>query len=153
VDIFSGKVRNWQEVGGGDAPIRVLTRELDDSSLMVIRQHISQFATMGFPASSKCVYHDYEMIEALTKYRYSIGWLTGSSRLSIKNSVSVLAVDGVSPTVRNILAGSYKLVEQYALVYKRGALAGTARSFLRFLFSIEGKARMSEFGLIPSDEG
>jgi len=153
VDIFSGKILNWREIGGEEAPVRVLTREPDDSSLGVIRAHITPFLTMELCTFSKCLYHDYEMVETLTKYRNSIGWLTGSSFQAIRDETSALALDGVSPTRQNVLAGSYKLVEEYALVYKPGNLKGAARAFTRFLFSGAGKARMEELGLIPSDEG
>lgn len=153
VDIFSGKILNWREVGGENAPVRVLTREPDDSSLNVIRDHMTPFRTMEFSTFGKCLYHDYEMVEALTKYRNSIGWLTGSSFHSIRDGAAALALDGVPPTRQNVLAGSYELVEEYALVYKPGNLNGAARGFARFLFSGPGKARMEELGLIPSDEG
>jgi phosphate transport system substrate-binding protein len=152
-DIFSGKILNWREVGGEEAPVRVLTREPDDSSLDVIRGHMAPFRTMVFSTFSKCLYHDHEMVEALAKYRNSIGWLTGSSFQSIKDRAGALAVDGVSPTRQNVFSGTYNLVEEYALVYKPGHLNGAARGFMHFLFSGPGKARMEELGLIPSDEG
>jgi phosphate transport system substrate-binding protein len=148
--IFNGKITNWQEAGGNRANIRVVIREPGDSSLRVIVEHIESFRKITFAPSRKIVYHDYEMIEMLGKYRNAIGWVTGSSVYGVKTYINPVAMDNILPTTANVQAGRYKLVVDYALVYKEKRLNKLAQKFVDFILSNQGQAILLKYGLIPS---
>ena len=149
INVFSGKVNNWQELGGKDYPVRLLVREPDDSSFLIIKEHISAFQKINFPERSKFLYHDNEMMEMLQKYSTVIGWLTGSSLNTISQDVIGLALDGVEPTAENIINGSYPLSGDYALVFKEEKLTPLARNFIDFLSSKEAVQILQAEGVIP----
>jgi phosphate transport system substrate-binding protein len=149
VDVFSGRIDNWQQLGGKNAPIRVLIREPGDSSLRIIQEHVKAFKNIVFTDRGKIVYHVYEMVEMLSKYKNSIGWITRSSLFPVKESIEPLAIDNIAPTTENVLSGTYALVETEALVYKKGALTNLASDFIAFIFSSSGRKILSEYGLIP----
>jgi phosphate transport system substrate-binding protein len=149
IDIFSGKKENWQEVGGNKAIIRVLIREATDSSFAVIKKHIHPFQTIRFTNRSKLLYHDYEMVEALMKYKRAIGWLTSSTASAYRDSIRPVAIDGISPDSQNVLAGKYRLVGDYALVYKQHRLTALAKEFVDYIFSEQGRQVMKKHGLTP----
>lgn len=149
-DIFRGKINNWREVGGEGAPIYVLIREEGDSSLKVIQEHIKAFNGIAFAKGAKLLYHDYEMVEMLNKYRKAIGWLTASA--VVGTGIKPLAIDGMAPTAENLISGRYPLVIEYALVYREARLEGLAREFVDFVFSPPGREVLVSQGLIPAGD-
>ncbi|MCX5889069.1 MAG: substrate-binding domain-containing protein [Deltaproteobacteria bacterium] len=146
-DIFSGKITDWQEVGGDRGIIRVIIREPGDGSLLVIQKHFEPFKNLTFDPKSKMVFRDHDMPELLGKYHNAIGWLTNST--ITESPIKALAVDQVFPTPANLREGRYKLLVDYALVYKEKRLSKLARRFIEFIFSDAGKAVLSKYGLIP----
>jgi phosphate transport system substrate-binding protein len=144
--IFSGEVENWNEVGGSDGVINVFIREPGDSSLEVIQKSIPSFKDIEYASHAKMLYHDYEMVEMLEKYKNSIGFITSSSLLG--TSIKALALDGVVPTKENVLSGEYKLSGNYAFVYKEGNLNEIAEKFMDFVFSDAGTQVIEGNGLI-----
>ena len=148
-DVYSGKIKNWQEVGGNDFSVRLLIREPEDSSLLVIQQHLESFKDIKFSERAKVLFHDYEMVNALNKYTTVIGWLTQSSMKEITSSARVIDIDNISPTQENVLGGQYVLTGNHALVYKKGNLDGVASKFLDFIFSKKGSRILINRGLVP----
>jgi len=149
LDIYSGTVKNWKDVGGKNARVRLLIREPDDSSFLIIKKHIPAFREVRFPDKAKAVYHDNEMVEMLQKFSTVIGWLTGSSLNAISSNVAGVALDGVEPTVENVLNGRYPLVSEYALVFNDERLNPLARQFIQFLSSEEAARIFENEGIIP----
>jgi phosphate transport system substrate-binding protein len=146
--IYKGTIRNWQELGGPQAPIRLLLRQPGDSSLLVIQKHLEFFRHITFDPGAKVVYTDPDMLNLLQKYDYSLGWLTLSSLKGAKTPVYPLALDGIAPTRENARAGQYDLLAEYALVFKEKRLPPLAGTFLDFLFSEEGRVTIEKMGAI-----
>ena len=134
-DIFSGKIETWDAVGGPARPIRVLIRQKGDSSYTAIDNHLPGFGALRFTPNAKIVYHDFEMIALLKKYRYAIGWVPANAMTADDRSVQVLSIDGIAPTSENIRSGRYRAAGEYALIYKNSRLTKTAEAFLDFVFS------------------
>jgi phosphate transport system substrate-binding protein len=145
IDMYSGTITNWEQVGGRSAPVRVLTREEGDSSLSVIRKYIPEFKTLTVTDRAKTVYHDYEMVEVLTSFPTSIGFGT---RSSMPTEVQVLAVNQLSPTHDNVMSGVYPMVGDYAFIYKEQHLNQAARDFMDFVFSSKGREILLVNGLV-----
>jgi phosphate transport system substrate-binding protein len=151
-DVFSGKIENWREVGGNNERVRLLNREPHDSSLLIIRKNFPIFKDLKFSEKAKILFHDYEMVNALNKYSTVIGWLTNSSMKEVKFTVKAISVDGIKATRENILAGKYKLISDYAFVYKERELSGLAKEFVGFVFSEKGRMILSNAGMVPVDQ-
>ena len=145
--IFSGKITNWKEVGKQEGAIRVITREAGDSSLIVIQEHLAGFKNITFAPRAKVILYDLAAVEALDKFKNSIGFITLSSAKWAKGGIRPIALDGVAPTRENILAGKYRLVEDYAFVFKK-RLTPEAKKFVDFVFSQEGKKVLERSSLI-----
>jgi phosphate transport system substrate-binding protein len=149
VDIYTGKIKNWQALGGPQASIRLLLRQPGDSSLLVIQKHLEPFRTITFDPAGKVPYTDPDMLDLLQKYDYSIGWVTYSSLRGAKTPIYPLALDGIAPSRENARSQAYKLLEEYALVCKGKQLPYLAKTFLDFLFSREGQTLMEHLYVIP----
>jgi phosphate transport system substrate-binding protein len=147
-DVYSGRIKNWQEVGGNDHKVRLLIREPDDSSFVIIKNNFSMFRDIKFPEKAKMLYHDYEMVKALNKYSTAIGWLTNSSMKDV-TSAEALSIDTIKATQENILGGDYKAVIDYGFVYRPDNLSGLVKEFVDFVFSEKGRQILSDNGIIP----
>jgi len=60
LDIYSGSITNWEDVGGRNAKIRVVMREETDSSLAVLLELFSGFKDMTVTSKSKTMFNDQE---------------------------------------------------------------------------------------------
>jgi phosphate transport system substrate-binding protein len=149
VEVYSGKIKSWKTLGGPDITIRLLLRQPGDSSLLIIQKHLEAFRTIAFDPSGKVPYTDPDMLALLQKYNYTIGWLTFSALKGAKTPIHPLILDDIAPTPDNARTNKYKLIEEYALVFKEKRLDNLARIFLDFLFSQEGQRVMEQLGAIP----
>lgn len=148
-DIFRGKIKNWQEVGGPDLPIRVLGRQADETSMEMIRKTLPAFRELALTADAKIAYHDYEMVDLLNKYSSSIGFLTAGSLTSPETRIRVLDLGGIMPTADSLESGRYPMKISLGFVCKKGELKGLPRKFLDFVFSDEGRSIIKTLGLFP----
>lgn len=149
VDIFSGKIDNWQEVGGNKAPIRVLIRLPGEMSFRIIKEHIKPFQQITFTDRNKILYHDYEVVIMMTKYKYSIGLLTLSSTFGNEESIKPIALDSIRPSAENLMKGKYKMVCEYALIYKENRLNELGKKFIDHVFSDSSREIITRYGMIP----
>jgi phosphate transport system substrate-binding protein len=150
VEIFSGKITNWRDVGGADGPIRVIIRDPADAILTTIQFYFKEFHNFHFTSESKVAYHDAEMVNLLQKYKNSIGMAAGSN-IHAGSPLKALALDGVAPSAANLKNGNYRATMAYALVSKQGSLPELAQNFLDFIFSNEARSIIEKYGLIPAE--
>lgn len=149
VAVYRGKFTTWQDLGGPPVPIRVLLREPGDSSLRVIQKNLPPFRQITFAPAGKVLYTDPDMLAAIQNYDFAIGWLTFSSLRGAQTPLHPLALDGIAPTPESARNNHYKLIEEYALVFKPTRLNDVAKIFLDFLFSRDGEAIVQQYGVIP----
>jgi phosphate transport system substrate-binding protein len=147
VNIFSGNITNWNEVGGSNITINVFIREEGDSSLSVIQGKIPSFNDIVFSENASTMYFDYEMVDALDKFPSSIGFLTSSSLINM-DSIQPISLNGIIPNKTNIENGKYNLTSEYGFVYKEQNLNKIATMFLNFVFSDDGAQIIEDYGLI-----
>jgi phosphate transport system substrate-binding protein len=149
-DVFAGRVTNWRDVGGDNAPIRVAIREEDETSYMVIRARLGPFAKLKLGDNAKLVSRTPELIDLLDRYKTSIGWTTHSSLATAKTAIRPLALAGVSAFPENVATGKYPLSVEYALVFMEDRLTGEARDFIAFATSPEAQHAIRKLGLNPA---
>lgn len=67
---------------------------------------------------------------------------------SLNDTVQALSVDGVAPTVENVLSGDYTVARPFNIATKDEPTGLTA-DFIGFIMSAEGQAIVEEVGYIP----
>lgn len=148
-DIYSGKIRTWDEVSGGKGPIRVLYRQEGESSREYLEEAFAEFRNLRYTENGKMLFHDSEMLDLLQKFRNSIGILTSSTLLAAREKITPLSIGGIAPTSQNVQSGKYPLTIHHSLVYRKGALPPEVRGFVDYLFTDEGRKTLSELGISP----
>jgi len=149
VEIYSGKVRDWRDLGAKPGPIRAIGREATDASRQAINRIIKPFETIVFSEQVKVVHLDPQMIELLDRFPTSLGFLNRSALSAGKSKLVFLALDGVEPTAENVDNGHYPLWLEFGLIYKPGALTPAGKAFIEFIQGA-GSRLVREHGVLPS---
>lgn len=148
-DIFTGKIKNWKEVGGADAPITVYSRENSSGTYEFFKEHILKGA--DFVSSAQTMPGTAAIVQAVVKDKNGIGYGGaayggGSKLLSVKHDDSSPAVE---PTEENVENGTYP-IWRYLYVYVNPALdKGEVSAYLTWIRSDEGQKYVKDIGYYP----
>ncbi len=143
VDIFSGKIKNWKEVGGIDKDINVYTRDKASGTRKVFWKKALNKGSLTSKAN--VVVSNGAMKTAVSNDPYGIGYISVGY---IDDSVAPVALNGVLPTLENVKAGKYKVARGlYSLT--KGEPTGLVKLFINFLYSSTGQKIISDKGFIP----
>lgn len=148
-DIFTGKVKNWKEVGGADAPITVYSRENSSGSYEFFKDHILK--GKDFVASAQTMPGTAALLQAIEKDKNGIGYGgaaygAGARALGVKKDATSPAVQ---PTEETVVGGTYP-IWRYLYVYlnpesDKGAIA----EYLNWIRSGDGQKIVKEIGYYP----
>ena len=140
--IFTGKITNWKEVGGKNAPIVPNTEMLDGkrATLEMFQEHVMDGAPY---AKFKQVDLPRDQIVELAKEEngicgVSLG-LLATLGSDMRAKVKAVPVKGVEPTEKNVQSGAY-LISRPLLLVTKGIAKGDAKEFITFMLSPEGQA-------------
>lgn len=142
-DIFSGKINNWTELGGADAPIQCIGREAASGTRGAFEDILG--------ISDKAIYAEEQnstgnVKQAVAGNPNAIGYVSVSS---LDKSVVALMVDGIAPSVETIASGTYKIQRPFLMITQKGTGDELIQSFFDFIFSEEGRKIIEEDGIIP----
>jgi phosphate transport system substrate-binding protein len=142
--IFSGKIRDWAEVGGKPQPIVIVNRAKNSGTRGAFGAVVlggDNFASGAEEQESSGLVQT-----VLLEKVGAISYLALSYR---HGDLKTFAVDGVEPNPENIEQGTYP-IWSYEHMYTRGPASGDARAFIDFVLSpaIQGSA-LEHGGFIP----
>ena len=144
--IYTGEIKNWSEIGGNDQEIVLIGREAGSGT------------RDGFEAitdtEDKCVYRQQltstgDVITAVSQNPGAIGY---ASVASIKDTVKVVRVDGVTPSEETIKNGSYVVQRPFLLVTSsKTELSESAQKFFDYITSEQAKSIISDAGVVSAN--
>jgi len=147
--IFTGKIKNWKEVGGPDAPIVLYSRENSSGTYEFFKEHILK--GKDFAANAQTMPGTAALIQAISKDKNGVGYGgaaygEGVKSLLIKKDANS---PGIAPTEENVVNGTYP-IWRYLYIYVNPALdKGEIAQYLRWILSDEGQAVVKEIGYYP----
>lgn len=148
--IFIGKITNWKELGGNNAPIDLYVRRGKISGVgRTLRELV--FANYDQEFKAKYVVKSSGPVEKGVEKNINGFGVSGYSSAK-KRKVKMLKLDGKAPTYENIKNGSYALYRPLYLVIKRGNKDPIVRDFIKFAVSKEGQAVIRKQGTVPYAE-
>ncbi|MCM1024173.1 MAG: substrate-binding domain-containing protein [Prevotella sp.] len=125
-DIYSGRITNWSEVGGGNYPINALQR-LEGSG--------SQSALVKFMGDTPVKKNTSNIFGKSLGFSFRY-FVTG---LAKKPNIKMLAVDGVYPDRENIGGGSYPVTTDFYAVYRADNGNENVPKVIEWILSDEGQ--------------
>lgn len=154
-DIFVGKINNWKEVGGADAPIVALSRERNSGTHVYFLEHVVRKGNAKGPEefdpsilmlpSSQAIAAEVSQNPDAIGY-FGLGYLSDSHKsLAIGNTS---AGPFVLPTVESAANGDYP-VARSLLIYTAGEPQGTVKDFIGFILSEEGQNIVRDMDFVP----
>ena len=146
-DLFSGKVKSWREVGGGDQAVSVLTRNEDDGTKEAVRKNVACFKDLKESADASVLVRSPAMVSGLRTQPGTIGMTELNTVGSAGGAFKAVALDGVVASAETVRSGKYKLVKDYGFA-TTGAPQGLARRFLEFANSPEVQKLLAEDGIV-----
>jgi phosphate transport system substrate-binding protein len=148
-DIFTGKTKNWKEVGGPDAPITLYSRENSSGTYDFFKANVLKGA--DFAASAQTMPGTAAILQAVGKDKGGIGYGgagygAGAKHLLIKKDD---ASPGIDPTEENVVNGTYP-IWRYLYVYVNPALdKGEIGAYLNWIRSDDGQKTVQDVGYFP----
>jgi phosphate transport system substrate-binding protein len=142
-DIFTGKITNWKQVGGKDAPIAVNTEIQGDKRATMEMFNELVMDKARYAAGFKQIDLPKDQIVDVAKNPNAIGTpslgLLAAVPADVRAKVKALAVDGIPATPENIQSGAY-LISRPLNLATIGPPAGAVKTFVDFMLSAEGQA-------------
>ncbi|KGE16955.1 phosphate ABC transporter substrate-binding protein PstS family protein [Paenibacillus wynnii] len=148
VDIFTGKVTNWKEVGGADQKIQIINRPGSSGTRATYESFALGMKTEDLQGS---IQEDSSgtVKKMIGETPGAIGYL-GLSYLD--DSVKAISYDGVEPSVDNVISGKYP-VWAYEHMYTNGEPNETVKAFLDYFMTDEVQTGdVVELGYIPASK-
>ena len=142
-DIYSGKINNWRDLGGGDGPITVYTRDNSSGTREVFWDKALGRGTITDKAHFAI--SNGAMKAAVSQDPNGIGYISAGH---IDESVVPVALDGVTPGLENIRTGRYPISR---ILYSNtgGNPTRLTLKLVEYLLAPEGQALFKEKGFIP----
>lgn len=155
-DIYSGKIKNWKEVGGKDSQILAYQRPENSESQSGMLELVMQGIKITNPVKENVeesmtdivnVIADYDNKESAIGYSYYYYLST----MYTKDSIKLLGVNGVKPTYENIKNGLYDIqTAYYAVIKKDEPTDSPARKLLNAMKSERGQSVAKEAGYVQN---
>ena len=134
IDIFTGKITNWKEVGGPDEEILLVTRPSSSGT----RALFKNWALNGEEeASNEALETDDSgtLLQTVEQNKGAIGYVA-LSYLVNDDTVKTVSIDGVAPTLENTYNGTYK-VWGFEHMYTNGEGSDAAQAFINYMMGDE----------------
>lgn len=141
--IYSGKIKNWQEVGGVDAPIVVVGRDTSSGTfeswqaLVMKKARVSPRALLQSSNGG--------VVQAVSHNPYAIGYI-GVGYLDTQ--VKGLTINDVEPSIDSAKNGSWPISRELYL-FTAETLDGNTKQLIDYVLSVKGQQFVEKSGFVP----
>lgn len=146
-DIFAGKIKNWKQVGGADAPIAALTRPENDSTKVMFRKGFACMAALKEAPEILNLPKSADMHNALSTTKNSIGPVDSIALGDAAGKFKEIKIDNKSNTM--LASGNWPFVLHNNLILGKNRSEAVKR-FMNFIKSPEGQAIIKNEKAIPT---
>lgn len=138
--IYTGRYKNWSEVGGSDARILALQRSVGSGS---------QTAMLDFMGDTPMSDPNATTLLGGKAIGYSFRFYVEG--IVANENVRMLSVDGVAPTVENIKNKTYPVTDTFFAVYRADNKNENIPILIDWILSDEGQRIIEETGYVGLD--
>lgn len=154
-DIFTGKIKNWSQVGSKPGVIVILSREVNSGTHVYFKEHVLRHGNAKGPEEyapdALLLPSSQAIADEVASNPNAIGYY-GMGYLSAKQKAILVAKDKssayINPTVDNVINGSYP-ISRPLFMYTNGQPQGNVKLFIDFVFSAEGQQIVSKLDFVP----
>jgi phosphate transport system substrate-binding protein len=146
-DVFAGRIKNWQELGGPNRPITVISREDGSGTRASFEEKVmSGEAKQPEPVAADALVQDSNgaVREIVADDPDAVGYISFGL---VDERVHALSLDGVAPSEPGIRLGAYPVTRQFLFLTRR-APTGRVKEFIDYVLSPEGQQVLVQEGLV-----
>jgi len=147
--IFTGKIRNWKELGGADHSIILYSRENNSGTYEFFKEHV--LSKKDFHPIAQHMPGTSAVVGAVAMDRWGIGY--GGAAYTIGVREVKVALDEKStpylPTEVNILSGTYP-ISRFLYFYVKEKPKAQMKQFIDWVIGPGGQKVVNEVGYFPS---
>jgi phosphate transport system substrate-binding protein len=146
-DIYLGKIRNWKELGGSDAEIRLYGRENSSGTYVYFLEEVVKG---DYAATVQTLPGTAAVVNAVKKDVNGIGYggaayAEGVKHAKVKKDAGSQAI---LPTAETIGKGEYPIT-RFLYMYLRNKPTGETKKYIDWILSAEGQMVVTEVGYFP----
>ncbi|OGW41319.1 MAG: hypothetical protein A2010_12960 [Nitrospirae bacterium GWD2_57_9] len=140
--IFTGKIKNWKEVGGKDASIQPNTEIAGEKRATMLAFQEMAMDNAAYGTGFKEIDFPRDQIVDVAKNENSIcsvsyGLLAAVDQ-NLRANVKAVTVNNIEPTAKNIQSGAY-LISRPLLLVTKGLPKDNVKKFIDFMLSPDGQ--------------
>lgn len=153
--IFSGKIENWKNLGGLDAKIVILSREVNSGTHVYFKEHVirkgdpnskEEFSPKALMLSSSQAIADEVAGNPAAIGYYGMGYISDKQK---PVSIAKDEKSGyVPPKIENVISGKYP-ISRPLFLYTNGKPQGAIDKFIGFCLSKEGQDIVLATDFVP----
>ena len=146
-DIYQGKIRNWKELGGNDAEIRMYGRENSSGTYTYFHDEIVK---ADYAASVQSLPGTAAVVNAVKKDINGIGYGGAAYAEGVKHAKVKKDANSAAflPTAESIGKGVYPIT-RFLYMYLRNRPTGETKKYIDWILSSEGQMVVTEVGYFP----
>ena len=142
-DIFTGKIKNWKQVGGPDLKIVLVSRDSASGTFEAFTELALQGAKTARSALMQA--SNQGVGGVVSKTPGAIGYV-GLGYLTDKTKT--ITIGGVAPSVETVLNKTYAY-SRPLFMYTNGMPTGGIKAYIDFVIGKQGQEIASELGFVP----
>ena len=146
-EIFKGNIKNWKEVGGADADIKLYGRENSSGTYVFFQENVVKG---DYAPSCQTLPGTAAVVNAVKKDPNAIGY--GGAAYAEGIEICKVKKDDSSPaylaTAETIAKNQYPIT-RYLYMYLRNRPTGAMKSYIDWILSPEGQKLVVEMGYFP----
>ncbi|MDD5437109.1 MAG: phosphate ABC transporter substrate-binding protein [Candidatus Omnitrophica bacterium] len=156
--IFTGRIKNWKELGGNDGRIVLLSREVNSGTHVYFKEHVlrenNPNSREEFSPAALMLSSSQAIADEVAGNPDAIGYY-GMGYISNKQKPVMVAGDEKSeyeaPTIENVISGKYP-ISRPLFIYTNGQPQGLVKKFVDFCLSKEGQEIVLATDFVPIEK-
>lgn len=155
-DIYSGKIKNWKNVGGENKKIIAFQRPENSGSQSGMLSLVMKGKKMMEPEKETIAQSMADIVDVISDYdngKQAIGYsyYYYATTMYSSNTMKLLSINGIAPTYENIQTGLYDIqTAYYAVIRKNEPENSDTRKLLDLMKSERGQNVAKEAGYVQN---
>jgi phosphate transport system substrate-binding protein len=147
-EIYTGKITNWQQVGGRNAPIVLYSRENSSGTYGYFKEFV--LLNKDYSPRAQTLQGTAAVVNAVAKDVNGIGYGGAAYAKGVKFAKvkKDAASPGILPALETVRSGQYP-ISRYLYYYLRTAPKGESKQFIDWILSAEGQSTVTRVGYFP----
>lgn len=158
-DIYTGRITNWKDVGGHDAPIVLVSRESNSGTHVYFLEEVVRLGDPDnrdiFAAQTLMMPSSVGITSEVSRNVNAIGY-DGLGYVTEEEKILAIARDDASPyvlpSIETAADGSYPLA-RFLYMITAGEPQGVIADYIDWILGPEGQAIVADLGFVPIGEG